>query len=392
MSKTENIFDKPQTPGRLRTSDGKTLVSLIVPAYNEADILEKSLKILYEYMQTLEDAYSFEVIIINDGSTDDTGAIAETFAAGRANVLVLHHPLNFRLGQTLRYAFHKSQGDIVVVMDIDLSYAPYHIGLMLARMKETRARIVIASPYAKGGKVSHVPWGRRLLSRWANRFLCLMATKDYFSDKLTAITGMVRAYDGPFIRKLSLWAMDVDINPEIIHKAKILRARIVEIPAHLHWESRHQGQNRTKRTKSNRRILRSIIQSFVSGYMFRPFMFFIMPGLLLFLLSLYPLTWTVIHTVDQYRKLAEARLSFDYRLSEAIGAAFKISPHAFVVGGIVLMVSIQLISLGLLALQKKRYFAELFYLNSTMTWDHRTENSSQKSNSKQETFGSISKP
>jgi glycosyltransferase involved in cell wall biosynthesis len=391
MSNTENIFDKPQAPERRPAADGKPLVSLIVPAYNEADILEKNLKSLYGYMQTLEDAYSFEVIIVNDGSTDGTGAIAEAFASGRGNVLVLHHPLNFRLGQTLRYAFHKSQGDIVIVMDIDLSYAPYHIGLMLARMKETRARVVIASPYAKGGKVSNVPWGRRLLSRWANRFLCLMATKDYFSDKLTAITGMVRAYDGPFIRKMSLWAMDVDINPEIIHKAKILRARIVEIPAHLHWEPRHSGKPRTKRMKSNRRILRGIIQSFVSGYMFRPFMFFIMPGLLLFLLSLYPLTWTVIHTVEQYRKLAGAGLSFDFRLSEAIGAAFKVSPHAFIVGGIALMVSIQLISLGLLALQKKRYFAELFYLNSAMTWDHRTDNSSQKSNSRQEPSGSKSK-
>jgi glycosyltransferase involved in cell wall biosynthesis len=387
MSNTENIFDKPQTPRHRQAADGKPLVSLIVPAYNEADILEKNLKNLYEYMQTLEAAYSFEVIIVNDGSTDDTGAIAETFAAGRANVLVLHHPLNFRLGQTLRYAFHRSQGDIVVVMDIDLSYAPYHIGLMLARMEETRARVVIASPYAKGGKVSNVPWGRRLLSRWANRFLCLMATKDYFSDKLTAITGMVRAYDGPFIRKMSLWAMDVDINPEIIHKAKILRARIAEVPAHLHWE----GKSRTKRTKSNRRIWRSIIQSFVSGYMFRPFMFFITPGLLLFLLSLYPLAWTVIHTIAQYRKLAGAGLSFHYRLSEAIGAAYKVSPHAFIVGGVVLMVSTQLISLGLLALQKKRYFAELFYLNSTMTWDHRTDNSSQKSNSRQEPSGSKSK-
>jgi len=51
-----------------------------------------------------------------------------------------------------------------------------------------------------------------------------MATKDWFSDRLTNITGMVRTYDGEFIRRLNLSAMDVDIMPEIIYKAKILRA------------------------------------------------------------------------------------------------------------------------------------------------------------------------
>jgi len=372
---------KPENERSLNgpSAEVKPLVSLVVPAYNEAEILEKNLNILCQYMQRLESDYRWELLIVNDGSADATGDIADAFAAGRTNVIVLHHMFNFRLGQALRYAFHKSSGDIVVVIDIDLSYAPDHIGLMLAKLKETRAKIVIASPYRKGGQVSHVPWGRRLLSRWANRFLCLMATKDYFSDKLTTITGMVRAYDGLFIRRLSLWAMDVDINPEIIHKAKILRARIVEVPARLNWQPKRKGTARAKRSQSTRRILRSIIQSFVSGYMFRPFMFFIMPGLVLFLLSLYPLLWTVIHTVDQYNKLAGSGLTFDYRLSEAIGAAFKISPHAFIVGGIALMVSIQLISLGLLALQKKRYFAELFFLNSTMYRDHRNNSRPKKS-------------
>lgn len=377
MSQTEKNSAKPSKL-RFAAADDKTLVSIILPAYNESDILEKNLRLLDEYMRTLEDAYRWEMIIVNDGSTDATGEIAEAFQAGRENVIVLHHALNFRLGQTLRYAFHMSRGDIVVVMDIDLSYAPNHIGRMLDKLKATRAKVVIASPYAKGGKVSHVPWGRRLLSRWANRFLCLMATKDYFSDKLTAITGMVRAYDGPFIRSLSLWAMDVDVNPEIIHKAKLLRARIVEIPAHLDWKTGRPDKRNHRHPRPNRRLLRTTIQSFVSGYMFRPFMFFITPGILLFLLSLYPLAWTVIHTIEQYRRLDGSGLSFDFRLSEAIGASFKLSPHAFIVGGIALMVSIQLMSLGLLALQKKRYFAELFYLNSTMAHDLRTPRESHE--------------
>jgi hypothetical protein len=102
-------------------------------------------------------------------------------------------------------------------------------------------------------------------------------------------------------------------------------------------------------------------------------MFFILPGFALLVLDLYPLTWTVIHTISQYQKLAKSKLPFDYRLSEALGAAFRLSPHSFIIGGIVLLVAIQFISLGFLAYQKKRYFEELFYLGSRIYTNTRPE-------------------
>jgi uncharacterized membrane protein len=159
--------------------------------------------------------------------------------------------------------------------------------------------------------------------------------------------------------------MDVDIHPEIIYKAMILRARIVEIPAHLNWSWREDTVKKIPARKSSMRIIKSIIQSLVSGFIFRPFMFFILPGLTLILLSLYPLIWTVIHSFVYFRSLAVTN-SFDYRLSEAIAAAFKHSPHTFIVGGFALMIGIQLFSLGVLALQKKRYFEELFHLGTSI--------------------------
>jgi glycosyltransferase involved in cell wall biosynthesis len=352
--------NQPETP------PSRPLLSVVVPAYNEERILERNLNILHQYLSSLEDGYRWELIIVNDGSTDRTGDIAEAFAARFSDIYVLHHMFNFRLGQALKFAFNNCQGDYIVVLDIDLSYSPDHIKKMLDKMRETRAKVVIASPYAKGGRVSHVPWMRRILSVWANKFLCVVATRDWYSDKLTNLTGMVRAYDGEFLRRLNLWAMDVDINPEIVYKAKILRARIVEVPAHLNWELEKASAGKAKRRRSSFRVLRGIVQSILMGFILRPFLFFMLPGFILFLLSLYPLGWTLIHTVSQYRKLAGSGLSIDFRLSEAIGAAFKLSPHSFYVGGIALLVAIQLISLGFLAFQKKRYFEELFHLGSSL--------------------------
>jgi len=352
-----------------RTGEIRPLVSVVVPAYNEEALLEKNLGSLSEYLRSLEGQYRWEMIIVNDGSTDATGRIADAFAARHENVCVLHHMFNFRLGQALKYAFNNSRGDYIVVMDIDLSYSPDHILRMLDKIRATRAKVVIASPYAKGGQISNVPWLRRLLSVWANRFLCLVATRDWYSDRLTNLTGMVRTYDGEFLRRIDLWAMDVDINPEIIYKSKILRARIVEVPANLDWRLEKSVGGKPKKRRSSFRVLRAIIQNFLFGFILRPFLFFVLPGLILLLLALYPLTWSLIHTISKFRSITTPHLSFDYRLSEAVGAAYGISPHSFIVGGIALLVAIQLISLGFLAFQKKRYFEELFHLGSAICRD-----------------------
>lgn len=343
-----------------KTSD-RPLVSIVAPGFNESAIVEKNLGLLCDYMETIENDYQWELIFINDGSTDDTGQIAEDFAKQKDNVHILHHPYNFRLGQALRCAFSNCSGDYVVVMDLDLSYAPAHIGKMLKKIIESRAKIVIASPYMNGGKVSNVPWLRKKLSVWANRFLSLVLTKDTFSDRLTTLTGMVRTYDNRLLSRLVLRAMDVDIHTEIIYKAMILRARIVEIPAYLDWGPlRDFGKKRS----SSMRMVKSIISNLLSGFILRPFMFFIMPGMALLLLALYPLIWICIHTYIHYQNIAVSVTNIDYKFSSAVGTVFDHSPHAFIVGGFALLAGIQLVGLGMQALQSKRYFEELFFQGS----------------------------
>jgi hypothetical protein len=174
---------------------------------------------------------------------------------------------------------------------------------------------------------------------------------------------MVRAYDRKFINILNTKAMDMAINSEIIYKAQLLRAKIIEIPAHLDWGIQKTAGNGRS---SSMRILWNILSCLFSGFIFRPFMFFILPGLALTVLSLYPLIWAFIHTITYFQKLTNQSGSLDYRLSDAFAAAFSLSPHSFIVGGFALIVAIQLISLGILALQKKRYFEELFHLETTI--------------------------
>jgi glycosyltransferase involved in cell wall biosynthesis len=357
--------DVVKTHAQTPASQGpKPLVSIVVPAFNEATILENNLNAVCEYMDSLMDEYRWELIIINDGSTDDTGEIAERFAKTKSNTRVLHHIKNFGLGQAFRFAFRHCHGDYIVTFDADLSYSPEHIRQLLVRLQQTRAKVVLASPYMKGGTITNVPWLRRVLSTWANRFLSLVA-----HGHLSTITCMVRAYDGLFIRSMSLRSMSMDIMPEVLYKTMVLRGRIEQVPAHLDWSlqvARKGGR------QSSMRILTHVLSTLVSGFVFRPFMFFIFPGLLLFMFAAWVNTWMFIHFFEKYFSLPDNLTTG--RLTAAMSAAYAQYPYTFIVGLLALTLAVQLISLGILALQNKKYFEEMFYLGSTL-YREQTRNS-----------------
>jgi glycosyltransferase involved in cell wall biosynthesis len=311
----------------MRAVDPRPSVSVVVPAYNEADVIADSLTRIREHMDTVRDRFRSEIVVVNDGSTDETGELAERFAQEHDAVRVLHHRVNFHLGQALRYAFNTTRSDFVAVIDCDLSYAPEHITRMLFTMQDSGARIVVASPYARGGRTTAVPFGRRVLSKAANRMLSMAA-----GGGLTTLTGMVRVYDGPFLRNLDLCAVDSEINTEIIYKARMLHARIVEIPAHLDWSFPASGGKR--RASANARVTRHTFSSLFASFLFRPFVFFLLPGLLLLAVAAY--------------------------------AFARAAPHISVLTAVTLVLALQLISLGVIAAQGKRYFEELFHLGSSI--------------------------
>jgi glycosyltransferase involved in cell wall biosynthesis len=342
-----------EAPAAEEEPANRPLISVLVPAYNEALLLMGSLTTIYSYLQSLTDRYAFELLVIDDGSTDETGAIADAFAASRPEVRVLHHKVNFRLGQSMRFGFGQSKGDYVVVFDSDLSYSVDHIGRLLDAIQEQHARIAVASPYMKGGQTTAIPWRREAMSKGVNRMLS--ATSQYH---IHTVTGMVRCYDGPFIRSLNLKSMGPEINTEILYKAEIMRARVIEIPAHLDWSE--QAERMRTRKVSLRFSTTSKLLMF-SSFLFKPIFFFLIPGLLLLAVAMWTLggvAWMVLH---EFLTLSG---SFDFRLTEAFQETYAARPHSFIVGGFSLVIAVQLISLGLLATQTKRYFEELFHLGT----------------------------
>ena len=327
-------------------------ISVIVPCYNEEAILPGNLNTIINYLDSKSYKYLWEIIIVNDGSKDKTGEIADEFATQRSEIRVIHHPVNLNLGHALQTGFRHSKGNIIVVLDVDLSYSVEYIEEMVDTLIESVADIVIASPYMKGGKVTAVPFLRKTMSRWVNKFMRLAAQDKYYT-----FTSMVRAYRRSFIQSLNLKTKDYEISPEIIYKSMILRARIVEIPAHLDWTE--QNKFAGKRTSSIR-VIRSFFSGLMSGFIFRPYIFFMGIGVFLLLLSLYELVWLLYDTLSYIAD--NSSNSF----SQSLYIQFQKNPQSFLVGGITFIIAIQFLSVGFLSLQSKRYFEELFHLGTSL--------------------------
>ncbi len=331
-------------------------LTILLPAFNEEAIIEKNVLIISDYLSSIIKKNDWEIIIVNDGSTDTTKEIAEKLSSQDNRIKVINHLVNLNLGNAIKTGFEHAHGEYIIVLDLDLSYDVDHIGNIFDTLVSTQAHVVIASPYMKGGKVTAVPFLRAFLSRWVNRFMRLAAQEKYYT-----YTGMVRGYRTEFIQNLNLKTKDYEINPEILYKAMILRARIVEIPAHLDWTE--QNKFKGKRV-SNMRILKSVFSGLMSGFIFRPYIFFLGAATILFLISMYVIIWIFINTYNVYPEIIATSNYFDDRFSQAVGVVFQNRPHSFFVGGFTLLLSFIFFAIGFLSLQNKRYFEELFHLNT----------------------------
>jgi glycosyltransferase involved in cell wall biosynthesis len=214
-------------------------LSIVVPAFNEGDEFEHSLKTIAGELDML--GLPYELVVVDDGSRDGTSAGIERAAAVLGErVVVVTHSENQGLAAALRTGFRHARHPNVAVLDADLSYAPSIVGDMLKQMRRTEALIVAASPYMKGGRVSNVPPVRLMASRCANLLLSHLTGR-----KVSTLTGMVRLYNRSFLQRALTSEPIGEFNSWILVHALKDGVPVAEVPAHLAWPmSRRQGTSR----------------------------------------------------------------------------------------------------------------------------------------------------
>lgn len=100
------------------------MLSVVIPAFNEADNLEPVVRETLGALTRDPLTPSFELIVVNDGSTDGTAAVADRLASAHANVVAVHHPVNRGFGAALKTGFAATRGRYVSFISADGEVAP----------------------------------------------------------------------------------------------------------------------------------------------------------------------------------------------------------------------------------------------------------------------------
>ena len=153
----------------------KPFLSVIIPAYNEAERFTLTLVDVDRYLSNTE--FSSEVIIVNDGSTDKTAEIAENMANIMKNTRVIGWEKNKGKGVAVRHGMLEAKGNWRVFMDADNSTSISEIEKMLPLFKEGY-EVVIGSRAVYGAKLKpRQVWYKHLIGKAGNLFIQLFAIK-----------------------------------------------------------------------------------------------------------------------------------------------------------------------------------------------------------------------
>lgn len=234
-------------------------ILVVLPAYNEAQSLPA---LLQRFEATLGATDSeWEIVAVNDGSTDGTARLLDE-AGSRLPIVRVDHERNMGLGPALKTGFRCALGragspdDVIVCMDADNTHDPQYIGPM-ARLIESGADIVICSRYRPGSGQIGVPLWRRLLSFGARMvfamFLRLRGVRDYTCGFRAYRADLIRRgferYGESLIERSGFACTD-----ELLVRLAPMARRIEEIPFVLHYDR--------KRGRSKLPLFRTIVATF----------------------------------------------------------------------------------------------------------------------------------
>ncbi len=259
---TSNSLDAPQPshPGRL--------LSVIIPLYNESGNLPR----LYEdVVRALEDlGEDFELILVNDGSTDDSGCMIDELAMEDRRVQALHFGRNMGQTSAVMAGIDQAEGDVLILMDGDLQNDPADIGKLLAVLEDGYD---VCSGWRKQRKDHRLK--RTLPSRVANWLISKIS-----GVRLHDYGCSLKAYRRDVIKNINLYG---EMHRFIPIYAALLGARVAEIP--VEHRPRQHGASNYGLERVGKVILDLIVVKFLMKYSQKPMHVFGGFGLLCLLAS-----------------------------------------------------------------------------------------------------------
>ena len=210
-------------------------VSFLIPAFNEASTITDVL----DRVDALE--LEKQIVVVDDGSWDETAELIEAWRNGRDNIVFVRKP-NGGKGTAIRAGIPYLDGDIVVIQDADMEYDPADVPALIEPIERGVADVVYGSRLI-GGRPQRAYLFWHLVG---NKFLSLI-TGVLFNTTLSDMETGYKALRTEVIRSLDLCEDDFAIEPEITAKICKRKLRVYELPISYYGRTYSEGKKITWR-------------------------------------------------------------------------------------------------------------------------------------------------
>lgn len=215
-------------------------ISIIIPCYNEsrtiANVISELEKVSFERWNLTK-----EVIVVDDGSRDNTWQILEA-EAKRHPLVILRHQKNRGKGAAIRTALESATGDYVVIQDADLEYVPQDLTLLAAALVERNAEVVYGSRFLEQDH----PERMQTIFFLGNRVLAGLANVLYGLN-LTDEATCYKSFRKKTLDRIRLVCDHFEFCPEVTAKLALLDIPILEVPIRYQGRTAEEGKKITWR-------------------------------------------------------------------------------------------------------------------------------------------------
>src|SRR5579859_7911016 len=206
-------------------------LSVVIPAYNEEATLAGVVQ------RVLSIPHLHEIVVVDDCSSDKTGAIAEELSRLNPKVRAVKHQVNGGKTEALKTGFALTTGDIVIVQDADLEYDPAEIFEVIAPILDGSADVVYGSRFLVR-KAARVLYFYHYLANKGLTFLSNLFTNVNLTDVETGY----KAFRGEIIRNMIITSAGFGFEIEVTAKVAKLRCVICEVPISYHGRTYEEGK------------------------------------------------------------------------------------------------------------------------------------------------------
>jgi glycosyltransferase involved in cell wall biosynthesis len=211
------------------------LLSVLIPVYNERTVVERCLAQVLA--APLPEDMERELIVVDDCSSDGTGAILEALAAAEPRLRLFRQPVNRGKGAAVRTAIEQARGDFCLIQDADLEYDPSEYPRLLRPLLDGHADAVFGSRYLAGSQMRVLPFWHSVINK------TLTAVSNMFSNlSLTDMETCYKVFRTDLLKSIPIRSRRFGIEPELTMKAAKRKLRIYEVPISYHGRTWEEGK------------------------------------------------------------------------------------------------------------------------------------------------------